>query len=199
MDRYSRLVAFFKVLLPLAALAILATLFLLSRSQDISTTIPFTEADVTSRMRDQQVTKPFFSGTTAKGEEILVSADAARPGGQGDPGSANNLSARIKLADGRQIKLKSETGSVNPISDMATFQGNVRIATSTGLVVLTDMLDTALSGIDARSKGEVTATGPMGDLTAGQMQITSKSDSDDVHVLFKNGVKLIYRPKQPER
>ncbi|SFT95709.1 LptA/OstA family protein [Sedimentitalea nanhaiensis] len=199
MDPYSRAVAFFKVLLPLAALAILATLFLLSRSQDISTTIPFAETDLTNRMRDQQVTKPFFSGTTAKGEEIIVTADAAQPGGAGRPGSASNLTARIKLADGRQIHLKSDSGTLNPLMDTATFDGNVRLNTTTGLVVLTDTLNAALSGIEVESPGTVTATGPIGDLTAGKMQITAKSGDGDLHMLFKNGVKLIYDPKQSER
>ena len=45
MDRYSRMVAIFKVLLPLAALAILSTLFLLSRTIDPTTTIPFADQD----------------------------------------------------------------------------------------------------------------------------------------------------------
>jgi lipopolysaccharide export system protein LptC len=60
LDRYSRTIAFLKVLLPLTALAILATLFLLSRSEDTVATIPFAEDDVSSRTRDQQVTRPFL-------------------------------------------------------------------------------------------------------------------------------------------
>ncbi|MBK0325751.1 LPS export ABC transporter periplasmic protein LptC [Rhodobacteraceae bacterium F11138] len=199
MDPYSRRVAFLKVMLPLAALAILATLFLLSRSQDVSTKIPFAETDLSTRMRDQQVTKPFFSGTTAKGEEIIVTADSARPGGADTPGRAVNLTARIKLTDGRQINLKSDTGTLNPLKDAATFIGNVRIDSTTGLVVLTDTLNAALSGIEADTPGTVTAKGPIGDLTAGKMQITSKNEDGNVHMLFKNGVKLIYVPKQSER
>ena len=199
MDLYSRIVAFLKVLLPFSALAILATLFLLSRTDEPDATIPFAQTEMTERMRDQQVTKPFFSGTTSKGEEIMVTADVARPGGGGKPGSADNLDARIKLKGGNDITMKSDTGTVNPVSDMATFQGNVRIATTTGLLVLTDTLNTALSGIEGNTPGTVTGSGPMGKFTAGQMQITSKNGNGDVHVLFKNGVKLVYDPKHSER
>ncbi len=199
MDSYSRAVAVFKVLLPLAALAILATLFLLSRSQDISTAIPFAEADLTARVRGQQVTQPFFSGVTEKGEEIIVTADAAQPGGAARPGSASNLTAQIKLTDGRRISLRSDGGTIDPVKDMAMFDGNVRIRTSGGLVVTSDALNAALSGIEAETPGPVTATGPLGDLSAGKMQITAKNGDGDVHVLFKNGVKLVYDPKQSER
>lgn len=199
MDRYSRTIAFLKVLLPLTALAILATLFLLSRSQDQVATIPFTDADVSSRTRDQQVTRPFFSGTTTKGEEIIVTADTARPGDRETPGDATNMSARLKLAGGQQIKLRSDEGTFDPKGDTATFIGRVRIETSTGLVVLTELLNAALDGIEGDSPGTVTGSGPMGEFTAGSMQFSAKSGDGDVHMLFKNGVKLIYDPKQLER
>ena len=98
MDLYSRMVAFFKVLLPLAALAILATLFLLSRGNDPDTAIPFTEKDVADRLRDQQITAPFLSGTAPNGDEIIVTATLARPGGQNTPAEATDVSARITAA-----------------------------------------------------------------------------------------------------
>jgi len=199
MDTYSRIVAFFKVLLPLAALAILATLFLLSRSVDPTATIPFAQADMEDRMRDQQVTAPFFSGTTPKGEEIIVTAAIARPGGFGAPAEATNVSARLTLADGARITLDADTVRVTPNDDMASFSGDVRIATSTGYVLRTELLNTALSGIRGNAPGTVTGTGPIGDFTAGQMDITSQKAKDSVHLLFKSGVKLIYDPKQSER
>ena len=44
MDRYSRMIAFLKVLLPLMALALLSTLFLLSQNTEPMASIPFAEA-----------------------------------------------------------------------------------------------------------------------------------------------------------
>lgn len=199
MDRYSRTVAFLKVLLPLVALAILATVFLLSRTDDPIASIPFSDEDMTSRIKDQQVTKPFFSGTTPKGEEIMVTADIIRPGGAGQPGAADNLSARLKLQDGKQITLDSDQGVIDTATGTATFDGNVRIVTSTGLVVETERLITALTGIRGNTPGTVTGTGPMGDFTAGNMQIDAENGDGDVHMLFKNGVKLVYTPEKPER
>lgn len=199
MDRYSRTVAFLKVLLPLTALAILATLFLLSRSEDQIATIPFTDDDVSVRTRDQQVTKPFFSGTTKKGEEIIVTADSARPGNDAKPGDADNLSARLKLTGGEVITLRSDTGTLGQGGETVNFLGNVRIVSATGMVILTERMDTALNGIQGHAPGTVNATGVMGELTAGSMEFSAKSGDGDVHMLFKNGVKLVYDPKQSER
>ncbi len=193
------MVALLKVLLPLAALALLSTLFLLSRGVDPNATIPFAEQDIAERMRDQQVTAPFFSGTTPKGEEIVVTATIARPGGYGAPAEAEDLDAQIRLENGERINLTSDTGQVAVDRDLATFEGNVRIITSTGYTVDTDLLETALSGIRGFSPGPVEATGPLGDFTAGQMQIEAKKEGGPIHMLFKNDVKLIYVPQASER
>ncbi|MFC3119144.1 hypothetical protein ACFOHS_16900 [Jhaorihella thermophila] len=50
---------------------------------------------MTERIRGQQVTKPFFSGTTAKGDDIIVQARVARPGGPGKPAEAEDVTARM--------------------------------------------------------------------------------------------------------
>lgn len=198
-DLYSRIIAYLKVLLPLTALGILATLFLLSRSEDPTATIPFAEADIADRMRSQQVTAPSFLGTTSKGEEIVITASLARPGNASTPAEAVNLSGRITMVNGQEVTLKSDTGRFDIPADMATFTGNVRITTSTGLLVLSDVLNIALDRVYADTPGTVDGSGPFGEFTAGQMEMSEKSPGGPVHMLFKNGVKLIYDPKQSER
>lgn len=83
-DRHSRVVSWLKVLFPLIALALLSTLFLLSRAIEPQAVIPFADKEVQERLRDQQITGPFYSGTTADGDLISFSAEklttpAARP------------------------------------------------------------------------------------------------------------------------
>ncbi|MCF6233403.1 MAG: LPS export ABC transporter periplasmic protein LptC [Rhodobacteraceae bacterium] len=199
MDLRSRMVALFKVLLPLAALAILSTLFMLSRSLDPTATIPFAENEMADRMRDQQVTAPFFSGTTPEGDEITVSASLARPGGDGTPAEATNLTARLMMADGVKITMTSDTGTVDVSESIATFNGNVEITSSQGILVQTDTLRTTLNSIAASTPGTVIATTPFGDFVAGRMQLSELSDGGPLHMVFKDGVKLIYDPKTRER
>lgn len=198
MDRYSRLIAFLKVVLPLAALGLLSTLFLLSRSVDPTTTLPFNEAEVTERLRDSRITKPYFSGETDGGDQIIFTADAARPAGNGRLAEADALSAQITLSDGGRVMLEAATGSFDPGQDLARFDGMVTITTSTGYSLRTEALESALNRIAARSDGPVEGDGPLGQLAAGHLEITSDPETNAAHLVFKNGVKLIYDPANRE-
>lgn len=194
MDLYSRMVAFLKVLLPLAALAILATLFLISRGVELDGTIPFADTEIADRLRDQQITKPYFTGTTPAGDEILVTAEVARPAGPAGLASAQTVSARMTRKDGAEMTLRSHSVSVDPARDLARFEGDVVIATSTGMTVRTEALETALHGVEGRSPGTIEGTSPFGDFTAGEMQFAAKSGTGSLHMLFKGGVRLVYQP-----
>ena len=199
MDRYSRMVAFLKVLLPLAALALLSTLFLISRGVNTETTIPFADHEIEERMRGQQITAPFFSGTTSQGDEITVTASIARPGGPTSPAIATDLVAVISMADGGRLSLRSDSGEVQLDSDLARFTGNVEITSAAGLLVTSDLLNATISGLEVESPGPVQAAGPIGILSAGTMQLQTKTQGGPLHMLFNNGVKLVYDPRNSER
>ena len=195
MDFYSRMVRLLKVLLPLAALALLSTVFLLSRGIDPTATIPFSDQDVSDRIGSQQVTRPFFSGTTSSGEDIVVNASLVRPGGPDKPAEAENISARIIMADGTRIALRANTASVALDADMATLSGDVSMASTSGFTVVTETLNTALRRVAGNTPGTVRGTGPLGEFTARRMEFAAKTDGGPVHMVFKDGVKLIYDPK----
>ena len=57
MDRYSRMIVWLKVLLPLMALALLSTLFLLSRNVDPLASIPFAQAEIDERLKEKKKKK----------------------------------------------------------------------------------------------------------------------------------------------
>lgn len=193
------MVRLLKVLLPLAALALLSTVFLISRSIGPTADIPFADDEIADRMRDQQVTKPYFSSTTPAGEEITVTASLARPGDGESPAVATDLHAWLRLTDGQVITLNADTGEVRMNQNQAKFLENVLITSTDGLRITTDELHTALRGIAAQTPGEVSGSGIIGDFTAGNMDITTKNGDGPVHMLFKNGVKLVYQPQNSER
>ncbi len=60
-NTYSRVVAWLKVLLPVIALVLLSTMFLISRTIDPSRAIPFANVDVEGMVRDQRISAPAFS------------------------------------------------------------------------------------------------------------------------------------------
>ncbi|MFC4669369.1 hypothetical protein ACFO5X_12460 [Seohaeicola nanhaiensis] len=198
MDRYSRMVAFFKVLLPLLALAILATLFLISRGVNLEAKIPFAENEVADRMRNQQITAPFYSGAAENGDAITVRAKFARPGSNGAPAVAEVVHAKMTRTDGDIMTLDADIARLDVEEDMATFTGNVLFETSNGFSLRTEVLNSSLRGAAGSAPGPVAGNGPFGTLDAGQMEFGAKSEGEPVHLLFKQGVKLVYQPKITE-
>ncbi len=197
MDFRSRLIAFLKVLLPLCALALMSTLFLLSRGSETDGVIPFAETEIDERLRDQVVSRPFYSGNTRNGDEIIVEATAVRQNDQ-NPTQADTFFARLRSADGTSVTVTSDMGSFDIENDQVTLTGDVVIRDATGMIIETDTLVSALEKIEASTPGQIKGQGPIGNFTAGAMEVVS-SEKDDIHLVFKNGVNLIYRPKPNER
>lgn len=197
MDRYSRLVAWLKVLLPLAALGLLSTLFLLSRNIDPVAAIPFAEAEIQDRLRGEQITAPFFSGTTSAGDQVTFSAGAVQMG-QGQRNRTDDLSVEIGLASGASVALASDMGSFDVADAQLTLQGNVIITTSTGYRVTSETLTTNFNQLSLESPGPVTADSPIGTLKAGKLRLERPTGGQNVHLNFTNGVKLLYCPQIEE-
>ncbi|MBS4010424.1 MAG: LPS export ABC transporter periplasmic protein LptC, partial [Roseovarius sp.] len=76
----------------------------------------------------------------------------------------------------------------------ASLMGQVHITTSTGYVIDTERLNSRLDEVYAETPGQVTATGPIGALTAGRMLLHNNAESGEPELLFTEGVKLIYQP-----
>lgn len=198
MDRYSRIVSWLKVLLPLAALALLGTLFLVARSPDVDTAIPFARTEIADRLRNQQMTQAYFSGTTRNGEQLTIAAAAARPGGGGEAPSASGLHAELRSTSSGIITFTSDSGALDPSSDTARFSGSVVIASDAGMTVHSELIETVLSGLSAYSPGPVQAEGEIGQLSAGNMRLETRFQGGPMHMLFNNGVKLVYLPTKTE-
>lgn len=202
-NTYSRIVAGMKVLLPLAALGLLSTLFLISKTVDPSGSVPVSPIDLQQRAQDLGVTRPSFAGVSGRGDAITLRADVARP--ERDTPErlvAERISGEIGLEDGAGLRLRATTARLDQTTLTATLEGEVHITTTTGYEIDTGRLDMRLDALYAQSPGQITATGPLGDLTAGRMLLHEADESGDAELLFSRGVKLIYRPKiegEPEQ
>lgn len=196
---YSRLVAWLKILLPLAALGILSTLFLFSKNIDPTTTIPFTTIDLRERAASQQITAPEFAGATQEGDLISFHAVTARP----DPDHksrafADKLNARIVLLSGNVITFRADGGIVDEVSDRSELSGDVVVTSSQGYIIKTDRLISGMREVHAETPGPITGTGPLGNFSAGKLLIAQGEDDDGVQMLFTGGVKLVYEPPEPK-
>lgn len=194
---YSRIISWLKILLPLLALGLLSTIFLLSTDPDPASRVPFSVAGIDGDVAREQVTKPYFAGTTNTGASLTMTAATARPvkGATGQV-EAEALDASIVMADGSQIDLTAPGASVSDRDDRAELTGGVTIYSSAGYTLTTEKLSTALSRVEAESAGAVQGAGPLGTLEAGKLRIVTVEDSDDVQLLFTGGVKLVYDPQK---
>jgi len=194
MDGYSRLVAWLKVLLPLMALMLLSTLFLLSRNVDPMATLPFADTEIDERLRGQQITSPFFSGTTDAGDQVTVSASTMATRNELN-NEATDFSAQIDLASGARIILVADQGHFDLPANASRLQGNVVITTSSGFELASAELTAEFDTLVLESPGPVQGRGPLGTIDAGQMRLERKAAGQGAQLVFTNGVKLIYTPK----
>ncbi|SEK81963.1 lipopolysaccharide export system protein LptC [Roseovarius azorensis] len=192
---YSQIVTGMKIILPLAALGLLSTLFLISRTVDPSRSAMVTDIDLGQRAQDLGATNPRFAGVTGQGDEILFAAANALPDRTSPEHlSATDIKAQLRLSAGTVIDITSDHADMQQRKMTALLQGHVHITTSTGYVIDTQQLHARLDEVYAKAPGQVIATGPLGDLTAGQMLLHNDAGAGTPELLFTGGVKLIYRP-----
>ncbi|SDW77295.1 LPS export ABC transporter periplasmic protein LptC [Litoreibacter albidus] len=194
-NRYSRFVLWAKVIFPLVALGLLSTMFLFSRTLDPSDAIPFADIDIEKIAREQTLTSPRFSGTTSDGSAITVDAESALP----DLTDLRRLTiqkvvARIESQDGPSYGLIADQAVYDGNGGVLDMEGRVRVSTSTGYSLETENLTASLKDTKIDAPGAVSGRGPAGRLSAGSMTLTT--DGDTQVLVFKNGVKLIYVPKE---
>ncbi len=190
-NAHSRLVAWAKIVLPLAALGLLSVLFLFSGKADPTDPLPYAQADIDELAREPRLGAPEFSGLTRDGSALTVTAAEAREDAAGEP-KAMDLVATLDAPSGFSARLASKTGAIDPATGEITLDGSVDITTSTGFSFNTATVRGSAEQGEMTAPSEIAGTAPFGTLTAGAMTLTPEGDS---HVLrFTNGVKLIYDP-----
>ncbi|MEM6309803.1 MAG: LPS export ABC transporter periplasmic protein LptC [Pseudomonadota bacterium] len=194
-DPYSRMVSVLRIALPLLALAILSTLFLVSERVQPGENIPFAQNDVQDRVRDQRISSPVFNGVTSAGDNIFLTAEQMVTLEQGG-NSATQVRARLDFLEGGSVSFISDYALIDFPQDSADLQGNVLIDSTAGYRIRSDQLLAKLSQIDVFSPGPVDGYGPAGTLMAGKMRITTTNTGKSVQFLFTEGVKLVYDPKE---
>jgi lipopolysaccharide export system protein LptC len=199
-NTYSRAVALLKVLLPLLALAILSTLFLLSRTIEPSQKLPYADVDAKEFAREQRIGSPNYTGTTSDGAAVKVTAQSARPQ-LTNPKimSATKLQAEIKQTDGTVIDVVALDGIFDTNEQTAVLTGGVVVTSSTGYTLTSEKLNGLLDGSAAETDTDVVIEGPEIRIDAGSMKVklsSRKSAPKGYDVVFNGGVKLVYTPKE---
>ena len=195
-DRYhSQIVTGMKIVLPLGALGLLSTLFLLSRSIQPHEGLPFAEEALAQRMRDQGASSAQFTGVTDSGDLVRFNAEQAVPDSE-RPNlvRADTVTAKINLKSGAVIDMDAAHALLDQDTDYAELIDDVVVVTSDGYVMNTERLVSRFTELHAESPGPVTGNGPPGDIRADYMllHVPEGSNDDDAELLFTGRVKVIY-------
>lgn len=196
---HSRLVALMKIALPMAALGILSTVFLVSDGFDPEQPVPITTIDLQQRATDQGARNATFAGVTQSGDEVLLLTEHSRQSAS-NPRIflAEDVMAEYRLSSGTGIDITSLHGEMNQSNNSASLSGDVMVVTSTGYTITTQALNTEFDTLFAETPGPVTGQGPAGDITAGRMVLEHNAETGMPHLRFTDGVKLIYELEPQE-
>lgn len=189
---YSQVVGFLKIVLPLTALALMATVFLFARAPTQDATIPY--AEIEEIAREPRLSGAQMSGIASDGSVIELTARTTRPNGTIIETEA--LAARIETADGHQINISAGEGAIDQTAQSARLFGLARLKTSNGYDMETAGFTADLSTGRIVSDGPLEVQSPFGSLTAGQLVLETPSGSESQVMLFQNGVRLVYTPQQ---
>lgn len=195
LDRHSKAVGWLKLGLPLVGLGILSTLFLIARETMIERGEMPEEffgpdgAVETARNAD-------YSGVTADGSTVAVTADLAWPTVDGSGSlEASNVSAHFGLIDGERADVRADHGRIEPEENVLELRGNVVVVTASGWTMESETLDAWLDWTRLVSPSPVSTTGPLGILDAGNMNLHRDKGPEGSYLMeFDGGVHLVYHP-----
>jgi lipopolysaccharide export system protein LptC len=191
-ERYSQFVGFLKITLPLAALALMSTVFLFARAPTTDSVIPY--AEIEEIAREPRLSGAQMSGVSDDGSVIELKAREARP--NGDITTVANMTAAIDTAEDIHIEIRAGAGEINSADNTARLTGLARLETSNGYEMETSGLTADLTSGRIISDGALEIQAPYGSLTAGQLIIETPEGGDGQRMVFQNGVRLVYTPQQ---
>lgn len=198
-DGYTRLVGWLKIILPLAALGLLSTVFLFSQSKEATLEIPYSDIEVDENGLVERIIEPNFAGATANGNLISFVAESAKPIGEGmDRIAAQVFRGKLELKDGDHVTFESDTATVDQVAGVARLQGNAVVVASQGYTANSYALTAFLEESRLESDDLITGDTPFGTYRAGKMVLTTDQDGNHMHMVFTDGVKLIYQPEPKE-
>lgn len=189
----SRIVHWLRVIMPLAALALLSVLFLLARKPDPEASIPYADVDPRDVAERQAVTSPRYSGVTDDGARVSIDGSEATPGSGQGQGSAQSVRMTIRAQDGRAADVSAGTATLE--GDAIVMENGATMTTADGWIVTAPEFHASRMAGTVNADHEVNVLAPFGDLTAGQMELRPLGDGTGDHVLdLSGGVRLIYQP-----
>jgi lipopolysaccharide export system protein LptC len=194
-NAYSRMVGALKVVLPLVALGLLSTLFLLSEPPDPERALPFAEVDVAQLAREQRLSAPHFAGVLNTGRQITLTADAAVPDFETtDVIVTDNVTGQIAMEGDGMLLIDARAGRIDVSRRVADLSGDVVAEVSEGYTLFSDAVALRLAEFGMTSPGATEIVGPGLTLAAGSMALDGRDGAAVVR--FDGGVRVVFEPAE---
>ena len=193
-DSYSFFITWIKTLLPIAALGMLSTIFLFSGKVDVTQSLPYAELNVEDIIREQRITKPYFTGISESGIEFALSAAYATPNAsQPSILDVSELRVEFKTPQGNTAEITAGLGVMNTGTKSAKISQGVRLASKLNFWITTETLDIDFNDSYASTNGPFKGVFYLGSIESGNMVL--KMIAGDQQILFTNRVRMLYNPK----
>lgn len=190
----SGLVRLFKVALPLAAVGLLAALFLAGRPEIGGVVLSDLDFDAEDGLR---LLNPEVSGETEAGEPFSATAEWARPDGP-DPErvALGGVRGEVALQDGRRLTLAAGGGELRPRAETMRLEDGVVIQTSDGYRLRAAAADVDIAARQVAAVGPVEGRGPAGAIFAGSMRVERRDDETAAgdYIWFEDRVRVVIDP-----
>jgi len=191
---YSKIVVGVKVTLPIVALGLLSSLFLLSGAPDPDAALPYAEVDIDQIIREQRVSQPRFAGVLGDGREIVLIAEAVlADANQTDRIRAQSIEGRMDLSATDFLTIEAALGDFDMAGQIATLSDGVILRSSLGYRIESENLLMALDVVNMRSPTPVHVTGPGLDVTADTMELSGPDG--EIILRFNGSVRVLYQPQ----
>jgi len=194
-DKYSTLVAIFKVMLPCLALIILSTLFLLPDNRTKIQALNTIDKSTLDIVKKAGVNKPSFRGTLASGSNLELYATEIIPkNNDKNIIEINEISARLELNRNNWATASAKKGVVNISEQTAEMVGKVSVKSSNGVLIETSDLKVFYAKSLVKTEGAVFMKGPFGTIKAGSAEFYDMNQNSGIGyvLLFNKGVKMQY-------
>lgn len=180
--------------MPTFAIFLLGGMFYMSKSVPEISEIPFADADLVKRTKDEQITNPNFLGVTAQGDSISLIATTLVPIANKDSSAELfHPVSEIETQRGRVIKVSSRSGIFMKDIETVSMEGNVRITTSDGYKLKGSRATSLLDQSWAYLEGPIDGSWPTGALSANSLEMFRLNPEKPLIFHFKGDVKVTLR------
>jgi len=194
--RYSRFVGFMKRVLPIAALAIVAAVVAYSVAPRHQERVSLSYQRIGTLRNDLAMIKPRLTGTDAKGNPFVITAEAAIQ----DPANRHRatlkqVQADVQLQGERWLNASADTGLFDMDAGTLKLSGGIALYTDSGYELHTQSADADLKKNIFQGHEKVAGHGPLGSLSADRFRV----DRLKKHMTLNGHVRGVMYPNKAKR